>query len=1031
MSTSPARGGSLARLQALLRDLFQLDLSDLDFGIYKLLRLEREEIERFLGEQLPDSVEKAFQASAGKEREGLVAEVERLAGELREQVGPDALAADGSVTEQTRGIPAKVIRELVERYEAAGERLDAVRVSEQARERVYNHLYAFFSRYYEDGDFIPKRRFGRRETYAVPWNGEEVVLHWANKGQHYVKTGENFRDYAFAVPVLFGGGPEARVRFVLDEATEPPGNTKGDRRYYFPRPEGVTWDAEARELRVPFGFRLPSVEEAKRWGKGRSLDPTQVLDSAESPLLDAVPESSLKQALAARESEEAPTELRRHMNRFIRRRTTDYFVHQDLGGFLRGELEFYLKDAVLGLGDLEAGPDGLAAKLREVRVLKTVAEDLVTFLAQLEDVQLALFEKRKLVLRTDWLVPVKDLPEAFWPEVCANDRQLARWRELYALEPERDLLNPEGEVNEAFLRDHPTLVVETALFDRDFTWRVLESIEDLDEQTDGVLVHGENYQALRLLEGRFGGEVEATFVDPPYNTGGDGFLYRDRYQHSSWLAMVTQRMRAARTLLAAHGTYWCTIDDGEVHRLRFAASDVFGEQNFVANVVWEKKYTRANDATWFSDNHDHVLVFAADRSVGSLNLQPRNSEQTKAYKNPDDHPKGPWKATPLHAKSGSARNFSYTFQNGVTWSPPAGTYPRYSEATLQRLEAGDEIWFGRDGSATPARKTFLRDAKQGVTPITIWSHKEVGHNHEARDELKALFPGNPFSSPKPTRLLTRVLELASSAADGRVLDYFAGSGTTGHAVINLNRDDGGRRRFLLVEHADYFDTVLLPRIAKVIYSPEWKDGEPKRKATAEEAERSPRLVKVVRIESYEDALHNLTTEDTRGRATPRAEAHKAADENAYPLRYVARLHAEASPVFLQLDRLAHPFDYAIERLTDAGPVEAPVDLVETFNLLYGLRVRSVERWENPQDGGRTYRVVRGDRRDGDGLRRVVVVWRDMSDLDPAVERAFLEERLDGVEADEVLVNGDCAAKGTRSLDGLFRRLVGEVAEVAR
>ena len=253
--------------------------------------------------------------------------------------------------------------------------------------------------------------------------------------------------------------------------------------------------------------------------------------------------------------------------------------------------------------------------------------------------------------------------------------------------------------------------------------------------------------------------------------------------------------------------------------------------------------------------------------------------------------------------------------------------------------------------------------------------------------------------------------------------FFAGSGTTGDAVVRQNRADGGKRRFILVEMGQYFEDLILQRIARAMYSPEWKEGKPKRLPTKEEVERTPRLVKVLRLESYEDALHNLASEETLKREEPRAVAHKERlGQDAYQLSYLVRLPLEASAAMLNLAALEHPFDYQIEVLTEDGPKVETVDLVETFNLLYGLHVERLEMWVNDKDK-RGYRAVKAKNRDG---HSVLVLWRDMKDLDPVVERRFLEAKLKGEGPFvEMLINGDAATPGVKSLDGLFKRLLEE------
>ena len=288
---------SLDRLKDLFRELFQLDTADLDFGLYRLFRLKRAEIEAFLDKQLPAEVDRAFEAVTGEERDKLQKQVEQLAKLARESVADDAILPSGEPNPKYAGTKA------VKEYAEARKQLGAAEVSEAQRAEVFNHLYAFFSRYYDEGDFIPRRFFGARPAYAVPYNGEEVLFHWANKDQYYVKSGEAFRDYAFTLNTLHG---EYRVRFKLVEATTSKDNTKGDTRFFFPRPHETVFDKTTRVLTVPFEYRLPTESEAARYGaKGKAQE--AILDAFEEKILDAVTDAILKacpcRALADRQGE--------------------------------------------------------------------------------------------------------------------------------------------------------------------------------------------------------------------------------------------------------------------------------------------------------------------------------------------------------------------------------------------------------------------------------------------------------------------------------------------------------------------------------------------------------------------------------------------------------------------------------------------------------------------------------------------------------------------------------------------------------
>lgn len=329
---------------------------------------------------------------------------------------------------------------------------------------------------------------------------------------------------------------------------------------------------------------------------------------------------------------------------------------------------------------------------------------------------------------------------------------------------------------------------------------------------DNSLIFGDNLLALKALEQEYSGKVKCVFIDPPYNTGSAFSHYDDGIEHSIWLSLMRDRLEVIRRLMSEDGSLWVTIDDNEAHYLKVLCDEVFGRSNFVANAIWQKKYTVSNDAKWFSDNHDHILIYAKYKNGWQPNKLPRSDEMNARYTNPDNHPKGPWKATPLHAKSGSekAKSFTYKFKNGYVWSPPPGTFPRFSEDTLRKYDEGNEIWFGRDGLAQPSRKTFLSElSNEGTPPLTVWLNDDVGHNHEAKTEVKAFNSTDVFSTPKPERLLSRILHISTNPGD-LVLDSFAGSGTTGAVAHKMGR------RWIMVELGEHCHTHIIPRLQKVI-----------------------------------------------------------------------------------------------------------------------------------------------------------------------------------------------------------------------
>ena len=1054
---------SLKRLKALFRELFQLDTADLDFGLYRLFRLKRAEIETFLDKQLPAEVEKAFASVTGAERETLKKQVEELARQARESVADDAVLPTGQPNPKFAGTKA------VKEYAEACRRVETAEISEGQRAEVFNQLYAFFSRYYDDGDFIPRRFFGAHAAYAVPYNGEEVFFHWANKDQYYVKSGEAFRDYAFTVPTLHG---EYRVRFRLDEATTPRDNAKGDTRFFFPRPKDAAFDDATLTFTLPFEYRLPSESEATRYG-ARNKAQKAILDEAAPKILRAVTDAVLGAALEdpsptgqEAEGETPPSLLRRRLTHFTRKNTTDYFVHKNLGAFLRQELEFFIRDQIVHEADLEGD---FEAKRRMLRVFRKLADTVITFLSQIEDAQKRLFEKKKFVLRTDYLVPVQNIPRDLWPEVLANKAQLEEWKALYALKPKSDLFNVKGKINEHVLKQNPTLVVDTRYFTTDpstssghsFTARLLEAIEDIDEWTDGVLIHGENFQALNLMLEKYREQVKCVYIDPPYNTEASAIDYKNGYKGSSWVALIYDRIGVSKALMKADGVLVSAIDDEQHRELSFILSHTFSGRHLGTVCVRSNPSGRPTKAG-YSVSHEYLL-FAAKSDSSNIGRLPPTDEQMARFSERDNIGPFEWRNLRREGSNSdrSARRALYypIYITGTALRTPAITWDDHAEEWLVHEqpkrgeqvawpdnEAGVQKTWRWEWKTVMARLSDLsirkdrtgkdyvyykrRPHDEGVVSVSSWFDAKYSATEHGTALLKALFGNSPFSYPKSIYAVLDAIYIAgASNGSAKVLDFFAGSGTTGHAVMHLNREDGGQRNFILVEMGDYFDTVLVPRIKKVMFTPEWKAGKPKRLATKEEAQRTPRLVKVLRLESYEDALHNTFSETAVGKIAEREKAvKKVVGDEAYRIGYLVKLPLDASDAMLNLAGLEHPFDYTIEVLTDLGPKTHPVDLMETFNWLYGLRVKRLFTWVNKKDktgkdkAGRRYQAVSGT--DREGKKRILVVWRDMTGLDPVTDRKFLETKAKGIGPfEEQWINGDTAAKGFASLDALFKRLM--------
>ena len=327
---------------------------------------------------------------------------------------------------------------------------------------------------------------------------------------------------------------------------------------------------------------------------------------------------------------------------------------------------------------------------------------------------------------------------------------------------------------------------------------------------DNKLIFGDNLLALKSLEQDYTGKVKCIYIDPPYNTGSAFEHYDDGIEHSLWLGLMRDRLELLRNLLAEDGSIWISIDDNEAHYLKVLCDEVFGRKNFVANVIWEKKFSPQNDAKWLSDNHDHVMVIAKNKDIWRPNLLPRSEEANARYKNVDNDPRGVWTSGACQVKTPNKKDiYEIVTPSGRKVMPPEGTSWRFSRKKMDWLLKENRIWFGESGNNVPRLKRFLTEVKQGITSMTLWKREDVGDNQEAKKEVKEFNQKDVFTTPKPERLLQRIVHLATSPGD-LVLDSFAGSGTTGAVAHKMGR------RWIMVELGDHCHTHIVPRLQKVI-----------------------------------------------------------------------------------------------------------------------------------------------------------------------------------------------------------------------
>lgn len=1039
------------RLVKLLKELFQLDKPDLDFGFYRIMHAKEAEVTRFLEVDLLPQVKYEFQQYRSADRATLeqqLAEAERDARRLR--VDPDK---------------APTVQELRKAINA-GTDVDALEAD------VYDHLYRFFRRYYSEGDFISQRVY-KDGVYAIPYQGEEVKLHWANADQYYIKTTEYLKDYSFRLCPESESDP-MRVHFRLADAAEGEhGNIKAAdekaRRFVLLAEDFVAEEEGpdgVRELVIRFEYRAATVGDwptQKRKGKTKPPQQKDLNEAAVTAVLDA---NALSLARWMKEldathvkadgSKADYTRLRSHLDRYTGRNTYDYFIHKDLGGFLRRELDFYVKNEVMQLDDIE---DETAPRVEEwlskIKVIRAIARKIIDFLAQLEGFQRKLWLKKKFVVETSYCVAVGSIPRAFHAEIVANRAQHDEWVDLHGIDELTGDLARAGysdPLTTEFLQAHPTLMVDTRHFRAGFAERLLEALgpnRSLDEMTDGVLFHSENFQALRLMERRYRARIDTVYIDPPYNTDASAILYKNGYKASSWMSLLNDRLVLSQSLLAADGVLIAAIDDEQQRELSFLLSDAFANR-LLGTICVRSNPSGRPTKSGYSVSHEYML-FAGRGKQSVIGRTPPSASQSARFSQQDGEGPFEW------------RNLRREGSNSDREARPALHYPIYVRGNALRVPkmdwdednrqwnvhettASDEIavWpTNEDGIEKTWRwewKTVVsrtaslavrpdrrgrpyvyvkrRPHTEGVVSVSSWFDAKYSATEHGTALLKELFGQSPFPYPKSIHAVSDGVYVGGGRRPAAVvLDYFAGSGTTGHAVINLNRERGGRRRFVLGEQGDYFDIVLLPRIKKVVFTPKWSDGRPKRLARPEAVERSPRIVKVVRLESYEDTLNNLVVRRPE-------QVQRLLDENTdggpkdaredYIIRYMLDVETGDSPSLLDLSAFLDPSAYhlKVKRPGSDESRDVVVDLVETFNWLLGLRVIrisaprrydaefadagqststvTVALKETP-DGPWCFRTVEGVLPDE---RRALVIWRHRPSGDEP----------DGIERDNAVLD---------------------------
>ena len=1130
---------------ALLEELFQLNQPELDFGLYRILHARSRQIKAFVQNELSAEIDKVF---AGQYQTSIHDQLQAARLKIEQTLGDYALEANGELKPEFAKIKIGQEYEAIRQQAQQGGGL----LADDAQ--IYDHLYRFFSRYYDKGDFMSRRYFvaendSRAQPYAIPYDGREVMLHWANKDQYYIKSSEylaNFTVDLAAAQKIAGQGGQAdfdfaapaeslTVHFRLAAASEGEHNNvkEGQERYFLihsPEPVKLETNAQSQtELVIQFQYR-PDPEktgQAGTWQQKRLAEAEAAIQTALTKLPEAETHRTALATPAPTDKQPNRTLLGKYLGQYTSRNTMDYFIHKNLGGFLRRELDFYIKNEIMRLDDIEnAEAPRVETYLKKLQSLRKIARRIIDFLAQIEDFQKKLWLKKKFVVETNYCITLDRISEAFYPEIAANEAQQQEWIWLSLIRQKISL---------ADIKKHPSLMINTKNFSEEFAANILSSISDIAENTDGVLINGENFNALNLLVSSLADRVKLIYIDPPYNTGVDGFVYKDSLKTSSWLAMIFDRLQLSKKILSNRGVIYSSINEVERSSLEECMKSVFGADNFVAELIWARD-TVSNNSPMYSKNHEYIEVCGKNKALIESDkrmfreTRPGFSEvmdliarlqEEQAYPSLskveseikvlyDTHraeyrdqaieqgesaeeakKTDPWKGiypykfaeyrsgsgkyvSENDAKKSSARIWifrevepsmpsgkqsesifdpcsdNYRFYKpkdkitGVEYSHPkrGWAFPEKSienRPTLEKYITDNRIVFKKPGSI-PQQKYFLHEVESVVATSVIRQYSD------GEPKLEELFGKKGLvDNPKPPGLITKIASQTTDSSD-IILDFFAGSGTTGQSVIELNRKSKGKRKFILVEMGGHFTTTLVPRIVKSTYSSKWEMGNPASPCNKVEAEFSPKILKVITLESYEDTLNNLLLPKNPVVDVENPQNSDLARD--YLLKYWLDFETAGSPSLLNVRQFADPTAYRlkVKQPGSEAQVEKTVDLIETFNWLIGLHVAQLDRPRRyaaelvqtvdpdlPKDQDTRWTCARIDEQDegefwfrwveghvlavpGDDTsrQRVLVLWRKLTSdagRDQAVLEAYLaKKKLNPLESEfeTIYINGSHA-----------------------
>ena len=1088
------------RFVALMTELFQMDEAQaLDFGIYRIIRRHNHEVRAFLGEVVTNKADARL--VGGRLTELLdsafrVTDLETAAGDnfrlrdIESQLGlKPGMTAQQREAILVQGEAIPISQHLVAEYRGRVATLASRQTASEDRSEVLNRLYQFFSRHYQDGDFIVARRYGRGGARYVRSTGEDTEFHWATEDMYYIKSGDIFTDF----PVRLSNGQ--RLLFTVE-------------------PEGLHATRAALKPNDKAHYEIMTARREEdvvkvelRYLKGAQSD------RHKDEIVNAAQKAGAPTALNL--------EIRRWLNRFIARNQSDFFIHKRLREALSADLDIFIKIEVLDLDQVLAGAqtetDISRRALRVARLVREIGMPIIDFLATLEDFQKSLWEKKKLVLQTRYIITLDRL-ERLAPAWLMEHieaiviRQRDEWQALglgdrataddclmaIATTPTQTRIElGEDAIPPSQPGTYLPLPVDTGNFDEGFKWSLLAAVtanQPLDEALDGVAIQSDNWQALNTLEAKYQEQVKCSYIDPPYNTNASGIPYKNGYRDSSWVAMMESRVEKLYQLLSRDGALFVSIDKVERTPLEQLLDRVFTSNNRIEELIWVQNTNDGKSPT-YSTNHEYVEVYAKQRQfveqdrdmfrepkpgyaevielVESLNprfppvadieaaLKHLYDQHKADYRNEveaqgldweiekrNDTWKGiypysnaeyrdangayvpeeeaetkqasiwvwresDWTIMSSETKQSDSirdpKNFNFRYYrppHPVTkkpcalsnrgWKGTRYTDPEHPERnSFESLAADHRISFGSDESKVFQQKRMLHEVETNVAKSVFTDYSD------GEKQTAAMFgKAGLFLAPKHTNFVSRFISQATKS-NSLVVDCFGGSGSSAHAVIELNRAEGTHHKFITVEVNRYFDTLIVPRLIKASCSSRWANGK------ALEMNGPGLFMRTQIIEQYEDTLENLDFKPTAGDP-----GELLFDNPAFALRY--KLRQTSRVPYCGVDRFTTPFGYQLQRANGGGEAQScEVDLVESLTYLLGMDINRLYRESKGV-------VMLGHNRRGQSL---AIFFRDGINPETA---AWLTEKLALHPADRIFTNDPASlifegAERFEAIEAVFAR----------